>query len=71
MVGVELSDGIRTDPQEVFVVHAYAPLSERGRLRLARLVVEQGWPIARPVPSPGLFRQKEQWFRIPVRVTHL
>jgi transposase InsO family protein len=44
---VELSDGTRTDPQEVFVVHANAPLSERGRLRLARLVVEQGWPIAR------------------------
>ena len=29
------------------MVHANAPLSERGRLRLARLIVEQGWPIAR------------------------
>jgi transposase InsO family protein len=47
VVGVELSDGNRTDPQEVFVVHANAPLSELGRLRLARLVVDQGWPIAR------------------------
>ena len=47
MVGVELSDGTGTDPQEVFVVHANAPLSELGRLRLARLVVDQGWPIAR------------------------
>jgi transposase InsO family protein len=47
VVGVELSDGTHTDPQEVFVVHANAPLSERGRLRLARLIVDQGWPVAR------------------------
>ena len=47
MVGVELSDGTHPDPQEVFVVHANAPLSERGRLRLARLVVDQHWPVAR------------------------
>jgi transposase InsO family protein len=44
---VELSDGTHPDPREVFVVHANAPLSERGRLRLARLIVEQGWPVAR------------------------
>jgi transposase InsO family protein len=47
VVGVELSDGTHPDPREVFVVHANAPLSERGRLRLARLIVEQGWPVAR------------------------
>jgi transposase InsO family protein len=29
------------------VVHANAPLSELGRLRLARLIVDQGWSIAR------------------------
>jgi transposase InsO family protein len=29
------------------VVHANAPLSELGRLRLARSIVEDGWPIAR------------------------
>jgi len=28
------------------VVHANAPLSERGRLRLARLIVEQGWSVS-------------------------
>jgi transposase InsO family protein len=44
---VELSDGTHPEPREVFMVHANAPLSERGRLRLARLIVEQGWPIAR------------------------
>jgi transposase InsO family protein len=44
---VELSDGTHPDPQEVLVVHANAPLSERGRLRLARLIVEDGWPVAR------------------------
>jgi transposase len=29
------------------VPHRNAPLSELGRLRLARVVVEQGWPVAR------------------------
>jgi transposase InsO family protein len=29
------------------VAHRNAPLSELGRLRLARCVVEQGWPVAR------------------------
>jgi transposase InsO family protein len=29
------------------VVHRNAPLTETGRLRLARCVVDQGWPIAR------------------------
>jgi transposase InsO family protein len=32
---------------EVFVVHRNAPLSETGRLRLARCVVEDGWPLRR------------------------
>jgi transposase InsO family protein len=36
-----------TDPQEVFVSHANAALTPRARLRLARLIVEDGWPIAR------------------------
>jgi transposase InsO family protein len=43
---VELSkEPLRT--QEVFVSHANAALTPIHRLRLARLVVEQGWPIAR------------------------
>jgi hypothetical protein len=29
------------------VVHRNAPLSETGRLRLARCVVEEGWPLRR------------------------
>jgi transposase InsO family protein len=32
---------------EVFVVHRNAPLSETGRLRLARCVVDDGWPLRR------------------------
>lgn len=32
---------------EVFVSHRNAPLSEVGRLRLARCVVEEGWPLRR------------------------
>jgi transposase InsO family protein len=44
---VELSDGCHTDPQEVFVVHANAALTPRARLRLARLIVDDGWPTAR------------------------
>jgi transposase InsO family protein len=34
------------DNQEVFVSHANAALTPRARLRLARLVVDDGWPIA-------------------------
>jgi transposase InsO family protein len=33
--------------QEVLVPHRNAPLTETGRLRLARCVVEQGWPLRR------------------------
>jgi leucine-zipper of insertion element IS481 len=36
-----------TPTQEVLVPHRNAPLSELGRLRLARCIVEQGWPQAR------------------------
>jgi transposase InsO family protein len=38
---------IRTRSREVLVVHRNAPLSETGRLRLARCVVEDGWPLRR------------------------
>lgn len=44
--GVELSRN-RSNDREVFVSHANAALTPRARLRLARLVVDQGWPIAR------------------------
>jgi transposase InsO family protein len=43
---VELSKN-RFHHLEVFVSHANAALTPRARLRLARLVVDQGWPIAR------------------------
>jgi transposase-like protein len=42
---VELSRHPYHDP-EVLVPHRNAPLSELGRLRLARCVVEQGWSVA-------------------------
>jgi transposase len=29
------------------IPHANAPLTERGRLRLAQCVVDQGWPLRR------------------------
>jgi transposase InsO family protein len=35
------------DNQEVLVPHRNAPLTETGRLRLARCVVEDGWPLRR------------------------
>ena len=38
---------IRTSTREVLVVHRNAPLSETGRLRLARCVVDDGWPLRR------------------------
>jgi transposase len=36
-----------TPTQEVLVCHRNAPLTELGRLRLARAIVDQGWPPAR------------------------
>lgn len=33
--------------QEVLVSHVNAALTPKARLKLARLVVEDGWPIAR------------------------
>jgi transposase InsO family protein len=36
-----------TSTREVLVVHRNAPLSETGRLRLARCVVDDGWPLRR------------------------
>jgi transposase InsO family protein len=44
---VELSDGTHTQPREVLVGHANAALTPRARLRLARLIIDDGWPIAR------------------------
>jgi transposase InsO family protein len=44
---VELSDGTHTQPQEVLVAHANAALTPRARLRLARLIVDHNWPVAR------------------------
>ena len=38
---------ISTDNREVLVVHRNAPLTETGRLRLARCVVDDGWPLRR------------------------
>jgi transposase InsO family protein len=38
---------ICTRPKEALVLHRNAPLSETGRLRLARCVVEDGWPLRR------------------------
>jgi len=38
---------ICTGSREVLVVHRNAPLSETGRLRLARCVVDDGWPLRR------------------------
>jgi transposase len=36
------------------VPHANASLSETGRLRLARLIVEQGWTLARAAERFGV-----------------
>jgi hypothetical protein len=38
---------IYADSQEALMPHRYAPLTETGRLRLARCVVEDGWPLRR------------------------
>jgi hypothetical protein len=41
------SDGIHAQPREVLVGHANAALTPRARLRLARLIVDDGRPVAR------------------------
>jgi transposase InsO family protein len=38
---------IYAESQEVLMAHRNAPLSETGRLRLARCVAEDGWPVRR------------------------
>jgi len=38
---------LQLDEQETFVVHANAVLTPRGRLLLARLIVDDGWPVVR------------------------
>jgi transposase len=38
---------IYAESQEVLMPHRNAPLTETGRLRLARCVVEEGWPVRR------------------------
>jgi transposase len=43
---VELSDGFSLIT-EVLVPHRNAPLTELGRLRLARCIVDDGWPLRR------------------------
>jgi transposase InsO family protein len=50
---VELSDGF-SRPSEVLVPHANSPLSELGRLRLARCVVEDGWALRRAAERFGV-----------------
>ena len=44
--GVELTRN-QFRNQEAFVSHANAALTPRARLRLARLIVDDGWPVAR------------------------
>jgi transposase InsO family protein len=50
---VELSDGTTHNP-EVFVSHRNAPLSPTGRLRLARCIVDHGWPLRRAADRFGV-----------------
>ena len=38
---------IYAESREALMTHRNAPLTETGRLRLARCVVEQGWPLRR------------------------
>nr|BFF02947.1 hypothetical protein GCM10020241_46220 [Streptoalloteichus tenebrarius] len=38
---------VDTDQRKRLVTHAYAPLTPMVRLRLARCVVDEGWPLRR------------------------
>jgi transposase InsO family protein len=45
--GFGVDHHIYADAQEALVPHRNAPLTETGRLRLARCIVEDGWPVRR------------------------
>jgi transposase InsO family protein len=51
---VELSDGFNTRTPEVLVPHANATLTPLGRLRLARCVVDDEWPLRRAAERFGV-----------------
>jgi transposase InsO family protein len=54
--------------QEVLVIHANAPLSELGRFRLARCIVDDGWPLRRAAErfqvSPTTAQRWAQRYRL-------
>lgn len=50
---MELSYGV-TDTTEVLMSHANAPLTPSGRLRLARCIVEDRWPLRRAADRYGV-----------------
>jgi transposase InsO family protein len=60
---VELSDGNHTTT-EVLLSHANAPLTPTGRLRLARCIVVDGWPLRRAADRFGVsVTTAQRWAR--------
>ena len=57
--GVELQP-LHFTEQETFMVHANATLTPRGRLLLARRIVDEGWSIARADEHQG---RRNLWLR--------
>lgn len=53
--------------QEVFVSHANAALTPRTRLKVARLVIDEGWPIARGLLYRPRCTRRCLWTRALVR----
>jgi hypothetical protein len=52
----------RSTTQEVFVSHANAALTPRARLRLARLIVDLEWPVARAAERYDVsWRTADRW----------
>ena len=45
--GFGVDHDIYADSGEALMSHRNAPSTETGRLRLARCIVEQGWPLRR------------------------
>ncbi len=59
--GVELSRN-RSGNQEAFMLHRNAALTPRARLRLARLIIEEHWPIARAAQRYDVsWRTAKRW----------
>ncbi|MCP2259885.1 leucine-zipper of insertion element IS481 [Streptoalloteichus tenebrarius] len=52
---------VDTDQRKPLVTHAHTPLTPLGRLRLARCVVDEGWPLRLAAESKSGVSTAKRW----------